>query len=78
MSYGIIENNTIINVIECTSLSDAQTFFPNNEVIEIGESSIGTGSLGVDWFKENNEWYPPKPGSDYIWNAELLKWEKPL
>jgi hypothetical protein len=73
MYCAIIENDVVNNVIIVETVELAQKLFPNNEVLNTDLIQIG-----MNWFRENNEWYPPKPFPSWIWNNADKQWIAPV
>lgn len=74
-NIGMIENNTIVNVINIESLEFAQTLFPDKELLDITNISY----LGIDSFKDTDQkWYPKRQDGKPIWSDELKKWVSEL
>lgn len=78
MIIGIIENNTIIDALVFDDLSAAEEMFPTQELIDITDPITTFGlNVGINWYKENNIWYPPKPSEDYVWVEDTHSWFTP-
>jgi len=79
MIIGIIENNKIINVLVFDDFATAEEMFPTQELVDLTDPITTHGfNLGVNWYKENNIWYPPKPTEDYTeWIEEFHAWATP-
>ncbi len=69
LTFAIIDNNVVVNMIIADTLETAQSIFPSNEVIQNLNGDLVMGS-----FKENDKWYPPKPGENWIWVEEINTW----
>jgi hypothetical protein len=80
LTYAIIENDTVINVIIAENLETAQELFPNNEVLDTANDPY----LVMFAFKENSRWFPQKPQplldpetnteQPYLWHETTNSW----
>jgi hypothetical protein len=73
MNFGIVENNTIINVIVSESIESTQELFPEYEVVEIFNQNMGIG-----WKKDvDGVFKTEKPNYDSVWADDLGGWLTP-
>jgi hypothetical protein len=78
MIIGVVEDNKIINVIVFDDLVTAEEMFPTQELLDLNDPVTTYGlNLGINWYKENNIWYPPKPSEDCVWVEDLYSWLSP-
>jgi hypothetical protein len=72
MNFGIVENNTITNVIVAENIEIAQQIFSDYEVVEI------SNKMGIGWQKDiDGIFKTEKPNSDSIWVDDLGVWLTP-
>ena len=67
--FAVIENDKVVNVIVAYDLQFVTDLFPNNEIVQVLNNE-----LAMDYFRENNKWYPPKLDPDFIWHEETGCW----
>jgi hypothetical protein len=68
MNIAIIENDVVINVILVDSLEIA------SQLTELEILDVTNLKIGVNYFRENNEWYPPKPNPTDVWHQHGKRW----
>jgi hypothetical protein len=75
LTFAIIENDIVINVILATDLDTVKLIYPDKEIIQ-----VDTNKIGMHFFRENNKWYPPKPHTEddpqpqVTWVEEINAW----
>ncbi len=70
MNFGIVENNTIINVIVAENIEIAQELFSEYEVVEISNEYMGIG-----WKKDSDGIFKTeKPSEDSVWDEDICGW----
>ena len=73
MNFGIVENNTIINVIVAENIETTQELFLEYEVVEISNQNMGIG-----WKKDiDGVFKTEKPNYDSVWVDDLGVWLTP-
>jgi hypothetical protein len=80
LTYAVIENDVVINVIIAEDLEIAQELFPNNEVLD----TTNEPHLFMYSFREDGKWFPqrPEPYLDpetntekpYLWHEATGSW----
>lgn len=70
-TFGIVENNVIVNIIVAESLEAAKSVVGEN-IIEQEDSE----QFGVGFYYENGNWIAPQPYPSWI--RDGLKWKAPI
>lgn len=69
MIFGIVENNTIINVIVAQNIELTQELFPEHEVVEI------SNNMGIGWKKDVDDVFKTeKLNPNSVWADDLKVW----
>lgn len=70
MNIALIKNNIIKNVIVAETLEDVISIHPDYEHLVLVEND----SKGIGWYKENEQWLPPKLDNTCVWDEKNLRW----
>lgn len=70
-TFGIVENNIIVNVIVAESLGAAKSVVDGN-IIE----QENPGQFGIGFYYEDGNWVAPQPYPSWI--RDGLRWKAPI
>lgn len=72
--FAILKNSIVENTIIGDELGVVQLFFPDNEVVEVTETT-GDAYIGGDF--TGQQFRPIQPYPSWTWSIENLRWNPP-